>query len=616
MKKFHKFFAFFLAASLLFCAACGSNADVQSPEAQPSPGLEPAPETVTPADIPQDNTGYAVGKTLPDFSFTTYDGKTMSLYEALGQKKMVLINLWATWCSPCGMEFPYMEEAYLQYKDKAEIFALSIEPGDSDEKLAEYAADMGMSFPVGRDEANLAAAFSVYSIPTSIIVDRFGTVCAVEAGAITSTEDFAKIFETYTAEDYSGSPSSEEENAAPVCDVAPSSPAELAAALNGENGKLAFANIDDSSVWPMTLGEKDGRSVAVSSNSGIAATSAVVSTAVSAEAGDALVITFALSCEDGCDSMRLLVNGQQVKCFNGEYGWTSYAYAFPEAGEYSIEIGYSKDSYGDAGEDRLWLDSVELLSGDAAQRAIAANPAYTFGEVTRLDITTPGAKEIIIEDPYGVLYPAESKELFSFYIVPGGEINAFMSLGSEYDPENHVLYCDYDFTAVSLPECMTSDGYSFSSGLDSMETTGYPYSTVSLVPLYGGSALSVAVCFSDEENVNSFLAEINASLEGLEPLEWEYADGSAPLSPTEVTYTVRYTDQNGDAVPGVTLQVCDESLCRVYVSDEDGRCVFTLPACEYELHTLMLPEGYEGDTDSLTYAPAEGGTLEFVLTKE
>ncbi len=181
-------------ALCLLLSACGQT--TPAPTAEPTP--EASPESA-PADIPQDNLGFSVGKTMPDFSITTYDGETYSLYETLSEKEFVLINVWATWCGPCGMEFPYMEEAYQLYKDKVEIFALSCEPGDTDEVLADYASKMGLSFPVAQDSPGVASAFMVFSIPTTIIIDHSGTIRSIELGAKTSTEAFTKLFDSYLA---------------------------------------------------------------------------------------------------------------------------------------------------------------------------------------------------------------------------------------------------------------------------------------------------------------------------------------------------------------------------------------------------------------------------------
>ena len=64
-----------------------------------------------------------LGKPLADFTAETIGGGSFTLSEALKEKELVIINLWATWCGPCGMEFPYMEEVYEQYQDRVEIIA-------------------------------------------------------------------------------------------------------------------------------------------------------------------------------------------------------------------------------------------------------------------------------------------------------------------------------------------------------------------------------------------------------------------------------------------------------------------------------------------------------------
>ena len=139
------------------------------------------------------------GDKIKDFTVTTYDGQVIKLYETLEEKDMVLINLWATWCPPCRSEFPFMEEAYQLYKDDVEIIALSCEPSDSDEVLAEFVEEMGMSFPVGRDTVGIAKKFLALSIPTSIVVDSEGIVRKIEVGAMTSVEDFAALFDNYVS---------------------------------------------------------------------------------------------------------------------------------------------------------------------------------------------------------------------------------------------------------------------------------------------------------------------------------------------------------------------------------------------------------------------------------
>ena len=81
-------------------------------------------------------------------------------------------------------------------------------------------------------------------------------------------------------------------------------------------------------------------------------------------------------------------------------------------------------------------------------------------------------------------------------------------------------------------------------------------------------------------------------------------------------YTVSIVDQNGDGVEGVALQVCNDSSCMLYTSDAEGVCSFELPAGEYEVHILKLPEGYAGDTSEVKNIGKAGGELSFQFEKK
>ena len=131
-----------------------------------------------------ESTFYQLGDKMDDFTVTTYDGRTVTLSEVLKEKEAVLINFWATWCGPCRQEFPFMEEAYQQYADKVEIIALSVETTDTNDVLANFVAEMGMTFNVAQDTIGLSTRFDFQGIPTSIIVDRFGNICFQESGTV------------------------------------------------------------------------------------------------------------------------------------------------------------------------------------------------------------------------------------------------------------------------------------------------------------------------------------------------------------------------------------------------------------------------------------------------
>lgn len=566
---------------------------------------------------------YQLGDQIEDFTVTTWDGNTITLSELLAEKDMVLINIWATWCGPCRNEFPYMQEAYEQYSDEIEIVALSCEATDTDDVLAEFVAEMGLTFPVAGDTPGLRSRFDTDGIPTSIVIDRNGVVCFIEVGSMPDVDSFTRLFDVYVADDYTDSVLLTEVPAARP-DVEPASEDELAAALNAEGASLTFANPDDEYAWPMVIAEMDGRSATVSSNSGINDSYSAVSTTVSASAGDAVAVTFKLSCEAAFDLMQLSVNGEIVKSFGGERDWMTYAYAIEADGEYEITVAYVKDGYDGAGEDTLWIDSVALLSGEEAAAALAANPVYPVADETTLAVANADARQIVFDDPDGILlgYFGECE----YYIIPGEEASFTATLSADVDPETVFAYTNYDGISHVGSECVTDDGYTFVTGVDSLEGTGYSNSSIYLYPSSTDYENYIAITyFSDEENVNAFVNEYLVDMEGNVCGSWQYADGALPS--TDVVpetaeavssmsvYAVSVVDQNGDPVPEVMIQVCNDETCMVYTTDEAGACEFELEPFAYEVHMLKLPEGYEGDTETITVAPEEGGELAFEVTR-
>ena len=92
-----------------------------------------------------------LGQAVPDFTAEDTEGNTFSLSEALKDHEAVLINIWATWCPPCRQEFPDLNEAYEQYKDRVAFIALSSERNDTLSVIADFRTENGITFPMGRE---------------------------------------------------------------------------------------------------------------------------------------------------------------------------------------------------------------------------------------------------------------------------------------------------------------------------------------------------------------------------------------------------------------------------------------------------------------------------------
>ncbi len=560
---------------------------------------------------------YELGDAIEDFTVTAIDGRVITLSEVLKEKDMVLLNLWATWCGPCEMEFPAMQTAYEQHRDRIEIVALSIEPDDTDEVLASYVSSHGMTFPVGHDTFDFMSKFDQEGIPTSVVIDRFGVICFIECGAMTEPELFELVFEPFLSEDYTASfLMTEEPRVRPA--VEPADEALLAAALDVETA----LNPEDEYTWPMVPAEADGRRVLVPSNIGVRSESeAEVSVPVTAAPGDAVVITAQVSTYPGFDILSVKAGDERIKAFSGDMGWFTYAIPVAEAGEYTLTFNYyrgSGDDYTDS-EDLVCVDSVAVLSGEEAAAALAANTVYPHADATAVLPVNAGARQVAVSDPDAV---AEWFGPALFYVIHEETAEFEITIDDAIDPDADIVYVDYDGRILLLRDVLENGVYAVSTGMDSLSTTGYSYT---VVYVYWDNFLdSAAVCvFPDEENANYFFGEMLG--EYIPDLSWSYADGTAFATdaipeviievPDEAAFVVTYVDQNGDPVPGAVCQVCDDELCLVFTSDENGECRFELEPYPYEIHTLIVPEGYEGDTETVFTASPYGEEIEFTLTK-
>ncbi len=562
---------------------------------------------------------YTLGDTIEDFSVTTIDGQTVTLSALLQEKDMVLINLWATWCGPCEMEFPAMQAAYEQYSEHVAIVALSIEPDDTDEVLREYAASHGMTFYVGHDEPGLMDKFAQEGIPTSVVVDRNGVICFIECGSMPDVSLFTLLFDQFIGEDYEG-PVLLEGAPRVKPTVAAQDPAELAAAL--ETGTAM--NPEDEYIWPMVTAEVDGRTVLAASNTTISVESqARVDVPLTVSAGDAIVVTGKVNTYPGYDFFQILVNEQPVKAYSGETDWFSYAIPMEyDAETVMITLVYNRRG-GMEGADYVYVDSVALLSGDEAAAALAANPAYPRGDTISVVPQAEGARRIVPADEESV---RAITNMDAFYIVPAEQADFLITINADVDPDCDVVFGDammFSNREVMLRDLLVDGQYIFTTGVDSAGTTGYPYSDVYLI--YDGyEGHYICCCFADEENANWFFGWLLPQY-GVETT-WTYEDGTLPSTDAmaelpeeegsyESTYTITYVDQNGDPVPGVTVQACDDATCVLYTTDDQGVVTFTAQPYAWEIHTLRLPEGYTGDTEVVIPMPVEGGELTVEVVK-
>ena len=121
----------------------------------------------------------AIGQIAPNFTITTPEGESISLYDIKGKVK--LVDFWASWCGPCRGENPHVVEIYKEYHPKGlEIFGVSLD--NNKEAWVKAIADDGLVWKHGSDlkgwQSAPAKLYSVTGIPHTILLDENNKIIA------------------------------------------------------------------------------------------------------------------------------------------------------------------------------------------------------------------------------------------------------------------------------------------------------------------------------------------------------------------------------------------------------------------------------------------------------
>lgn len=130
----------------------------------------------------------------PDFTLIDQFGNSHTLSGYKG--KTVFLNFWATWCGPCRMEMPYIQQVYEDYgSNSGDVIILGVanpkteeHPNNSDvvqEEIESFLSENGYTYPVAMDlDGSVFATYGIQAFPTTFMIDKNGNVYGYAPGSL------------------------------------------------------------------------------------------------------------------------------------------------------------------------------------------------------------------------------------------------------------------------------------------------------------------------------------------------------------------------------------------------------------------------------------------------
>lgn len=122
-----------------------------------------------------------VGSEAPAFAARLLDGDSVRVADYRG--RVVLLNIWATWCRPCVREMPALQRLYDDLSDEGlEILAVSVDNlalsmGDPVEAVRGFVREFNLTFPILLDPENrIESVYQIPGYPTTYVIDRDGVI--------------------------------------------------------------------------------------------------------------------------------------------------------------------------------------------------------------------------------------------------------------------------------------------------------------------------------------------------------------------------------------------------------------------------------------------------------
>ena len=119
----------------------------------------------------------------PDVTLTQFDGAQSKLSQQRG--KVVVLNIWASWCEPCKDEAPILENTWRDYRDRGVLF-FGADYVDTDAPALAFIKQYNVTYPNGPDVgSNIYRSFRARGVPETYVIGPEGTVEKLFVGPVT-----------------------------------------------------------------------------------------------------------------------------------------------------------------------------------------------------------------------------------------------------------------------------------------------------------------------------------------------------------------------------------------------------------------------------------------------
>ena len=536
---------------------------------------------------------------LMDTWLQTVDGEEFTLRQTLESKKMVIIQFFATYSNASRAGFPALEKAYERWRDQAAVVAISTEYSDTEDVVRAYAGENGLSFSmVAGSQTSLPEEIGVRSVPTMLVLDRFGKIALHYTEARTEEADFERVFDYFCSDDYTetvvltGFP--------PARAAMEPMDADALTRLLTRDETIRVTNQSGAYVWPF---RQDETGAVSSTNGGQDDSVCGLTVLLTAEEGDAFSYRFRVSSEELFDALMITVDGREARVFSGDTGWRGDTLAL-SAGEHVISFRYMKDERGAEGEDLVSLADFSLLHGAEAAAALKELPQYPVDSRTRMELENEDARNVWVEDPSDLL-----QKLYGpvrIFLLEQSAANLNLTLTGNENPWTVcVLTSNQDGSQMILPY-RTDGGYRLTVPCDWDRLTQI---TAAVIRPNERRIIASMLVFPNMDSLESFFTYLKYVYRA--DLLWDVDREDEPS-----VWSVTVLDTDGAGVPGCRVMFRTPYKNITVVTDETGTAEITGEAEAYHVTLLSVPYAFVRPADREAILPEFGGDAEFILVRK